>query len=339
MKVRYLIIGAVLLPVASYGQKQLQPTIAAMKWGVDYKLHVRLANDSAYVVDVRGLYHTGRDLFVDTTDNSATYYPVTLDREFVDYIKSKKIDTSDSLSLADSNRTASYKTLWSALHSNLGGGYIHFVNCLIYALESQNLKLNDPIFKRPATRWKPNPVTQSYKRTHKWSYFYPDNQKLAQKEYRIRLKENDLKDLQGVPLQFTNLFLHTSQKKYEELVRQQKNREVAQINLIRLLLGAKYLGEDQIRHISNSVISAVLKYNVNTLPSIIIFDDYNAAVALTLDMNGYRIDRIVYSDGEVISGKELEGRTAIIDGLIRNINEANERVFQKKLQLYYQKTR
>jgi len=83
----------------------------------------------------------------------------------------------------------------------------------------------------------------------------------------------------------------------------------------------------------------VLKYNVNTLPSIIIFDDYNAAVALTLDMNGYRIDRIVYSDGEVISGKELEGRTAIIDGLIRNINEANERVFQKKLQLYYQKTR
>jgi hypothetical protein len=123
------------------------------------------------------------------------------------------------------------------------------------------------------------------------------------------------------------------------MVRQQKNREVAQIDLVRLLLGDRYLNDDQIRHISNRVISAVLKYNVNTLPSIIIFDDYNAAVALTLDMNGYRIDRIVYSDGEVISGKELEGRTAIIDGLIKNINEANERVFQKKLQLYYQKTR
>lgn len=328
-----------LLPLVSSSQNELQPTITAMKWGIDYKLHVRLANDSAYVVDVKGLYHTGKDLFIDTTNNSATYYPVTLDKEFVDYIKSKKIDTSDSLSQADSNHTTSYKTLWSALHYNLGGGYIHFVNCLIYSLESQNLKLSDPIFRRPTTKWKPSPVTQSYKRTRKWGYFYPDNQKLAQKEYRLRLNENDMKDLQGVPVQFINLFLSTSEKQYESMIRQQKNREVAQIDLVRLLLGARYLNDDQIRHISNRVISAVLKYNVNTLPSIIIFDDYNAAVALTLDMNGYRIDRIVYSDGEVISGKELEGRTAIIDGLIKNINEANERVFQKKLQLYYQKTR
>jgi hypothetical protein len=138
-----------LLPLVSSSQNELQPTITAMKWGIDYKLHVRLANDSAYVVDVKGLYHTGKDLFIDTTNNSATYYPVTLDKEFVDYIKSKKIDTSDSLSQADSNHTTSYKTLWSALHYNLGGGYIHFVNCLIYSLESQNLRLNDPIFRRP----------------------------------------------------------------------------------------------------------------------------------------------------------------------------------------------
>ena len=32
----------------------------------------------AYVMDVKGLYHTGKNLFIDTTDKSTTYYPVTL---------------------------------------------------------------------------------------------------------------------------------------------------------------------------------------------------------------------------------------------------------------------
>ncbi len=321
--------------VVAYSQHGLQPTIAAMRWGADYKLHVKLANDSDYVVDVRGLYHTGKDLFVDTTDNSTTYYPVTLDKEFVDYIKSKRIYNDETR--ADSSTQPSYKTLWSALHGNLGGGYIHFINCMVYALESQNLRLTDPILMRPATKWKPKPMTQSYKRTRKWTYFYPNTQPLAHKEYKLRKSEGDLKDLQGVPQPFIDLFLSTNQSDYDKMVANRRMREVAQIDLVKLLLGAKYLGEDQIRYISSRVLIAVLKYNVNTMPSVIIFDDYNAAVALSLGVDGYKIEKIVYSDGEVVSGSELEGRTELIQALIKRINEANERVFRKKLQLYYQR--
>lgn len=319
----------------AYAQHGLQPTISAMRWGADYKLHVKLANDSDYVVDVRGLYHTGKDLFIDTTDNSATYYPVTLDKEFVDYIKSKRIYNDESST--DSLTQTSYKTLWSALHGNIGGGYIHFINCMVYALESQNLRLSDPILMRPATKWKPKPMTQSYKRTRKWTYYYPNTQQLALKEYKLRKREGDLKDLQGVPQPFIDLFLSTSQSDYDRMVANRGMREVAQIDLVKLLLGAKYLGEDQIRYISSRVLIAVMKYNVNTMPSVIIFDDYNAAVALSLGVNGYKIEKIVYSDGEVVSGSELEGRTELIEALIKRINEANERVFRKKLQIYYQK--
>ncbi|HPD95109.1 MAG: hypothetical protein H6537_07335 [Bacteroidales bacterium] len=333
------LLTAILIIVAPFAFSQgLQPTISAMKWGADYNLHIKLGNDSAYVVDVRGLYHTGKNVFIDTTDNSTTYYPVTLDREFVDYIKSKKLDSPEEQK-NDTAKTINLKTLWSALNESLGGGYIHFINCLVYSMESQSLNLNDPIFKRPVTKWKPKPITQSYKRTRKWEYYFPNTQQLAQKEYKLRKKENDLRDLQGVPARFIDLFLNTSQSNYEKLVKEKKNNMVAQIDLVRILLGAKYLGEDQIRHIRSRVISAVMRYNVNTLPSIIIFDDYNAAVALSLDMNGYKIDRIVYSDGEVVSGDELKGRTELIENLIKTINEANERVFRKKLQLYYQKKR
>lgn len=317
-------------------QQGLQPTITGMRWGADYKLHVKLANDSDYVVDVRGLYHTGKNLFVDTTDNAATYYPVNLDREFVDYIKGKRIyDNAQS----DSTSKQSYKTLWAALNGNLGGGYIHFINCLVYALESQNLRLTDPILTRPVTKWKPKPTTPSYRRTRKWTFYVPVDQKLAHNEYKKRLRANDLKNLQGVPQSFIDLFLNTSQTEYDDMVRMRMNHKVAQIDLVKLLLGAKYLGEDQIRYISSRVLIAVMKYGINAMPSVIIFDDYNAAVALSLGMDGYKIEKIVYSDGEEVSGTELEGRTELIEALIKRINEANKRVFRTKLQLYYQKTR
>ncbi|BDX37458.1 hypothetical protein CYCD_08130 [Tenuifilaceae bacterium CYCD] len=309
-----------------------------MRWGSDYKLHVKLSNDSAFVMDVKGLYHTGKNLFIDSTDKSATYYPVSLDKEFIDYIKNKKIEEQGDTVKTDSLKT-SYKTLWSATHTNIGGSYIHFVNCLVYSLESQQLKLTDPIFKRPITDWKPNPMTDTYKRTHKWEYYYPSTQRLAKKEYKQRLKENDLRDLQGVPSRFIELFLETSQSEYEKLISNRKANLVAQIDLVRLLLGSKYLGEDQIRHISGKILAAVVKYNINTMPSVIIFDDYNAAVAMSLGSKGYEIDYIVYSDGETVSGADLAGRTAMIEGLIKNINEANDRVFRKRLQIYYQKVK
>ena len=94
-----------------------QTKISEMKWGLDYNLHVKLSNDTNYVVDVRGLYHTGKNLFVDTTDQSTTYYPVKLDGEFIQYLKNQKLSDNEG-DQTDSIRKEQPKTLWSALHKS-----------------------------------------------------------------------------------------------------------------------------------------------------------------------------------------------------------------------------
>lgn len=338
MRRAYFSVMLMLAGLTAMAQQGIQPTISAMRWGVDYNLHVKLSNDTNYVMDVRGLYHTGKNFFIDSADNSTTYYPVTLDKEFVDYIKTKPLEP-DNQARADAAQPSEAKTLWSALHGSLGGGYIHFINCLVYTLESQQLFLNEPIMRRPVSSWKPKPMTESYRRTRKWDYYAPNNQKLARREYRLRKKENDLRDLQGIPNSFIELFLSTSQAKYERMRKAQMRRQVAQIDAVQLLLGAKYLGEEQIKFIRNRVRAAVMRYNVNTLPSVIIFDDYNAAVAMSLDQSGYKIDYIVFRDQESLSNEESQTRFNKIEALIKAINEANDRVFRKRLQQYYQKTR
>lgn len=310
---------------------QVRPSISTMRWGTDYKLHVRLANDSAYVLDVKGLYHSDGDLFADTS-SSTTYYPVQLDPDFVAHIKRANLAVADT---SAQRAATSDRTLWSAIHARIGGGYVHFVNCLVYALEAQPNLMIGPIFVRPATKWKPKPMTLSYKRTKGWLYYYPSTQKQAQREYKLRLKENDLADLHGVPQRFIDLFLKTSQSAYVRMRQQGQANQVAQIDLVRLLLGAKYLGEAQIRTMSNGVAEAVMRYSSSTMPSIIIFDDYRAAVAMSLGHDGYSIDRIVYADADQASHGELEGRTQIIEQLIRTINQANEQVFRKRLKQYY----
>jgi hypothetical protein len=309
------------------------PSIREMKWGRDYNLHVSLSNDSNYVMDVRGLYHTG-DLFIDPDNDKATYYPVSLDEEFISYIKQRKLE-EDKREEVDSLRNIQPKNLWAALHRTLGGGYIHFINCLIYSIESQQLYLADPIMKRPVTDWKPKPMTDTYKRTRNWEYYIPYDQKMAVKEYKKRLKENDLKDLQGVPDRFIEQFLNTSQKQYDQLRDEGKRVPVAQIDLVRLLLGAKYLGVDQINFIQSRVTTSVLRYSLSNLPSVIIFDDYNAAVAMTLDHSGYKIDYVVFRDFDRISIEEQDKRIGMIEALITAINEANDRVFKKRLSTYY----
>ncbi|MBQ9471320.1 MAG: hypothetical protein IJU72_10280 [Bacteroidales bacterium] len=323
---------AVCVIVAVSGSAQMRTSISAMRWGADYKLHVRMANDSAYVLDVKGLYHSGGDLFADTNSRSTTYYPVTLDPDFVAHIKRTNLAVPDTAPQA----ATSDKTLWSAIHARIGGGYVHFVNCLVYTIEAHPALLSAPIFVRPATKWKPKPMTQSYKRTRGWQYYFPSTQKQAKREYKCRLKENDLADLHGVPQRFIDLFMSTSQRAYDLMRQQGRANQVAQIDLVRLLLGAKYLGEPQIRSISNGVAEAVMRYSSSTMPSIIIFDDYHAAVAMSLGRDGYQIDRIVYADAEQASHHELESRTEMIEQLIRTINQANEQVFQKRLRQYYQ---
>jgi len=102
-----------------------------------------------------------------------------------------------------------------------------------------------------------------------------------------------------------------------------------------LLLGAKYLGMDQISFIQNKVSVAVSLYSLNNLPTVIIFDDFNAAVAMVLDNTGYKIDYVVFRDQESISVEEQSLRIDQIEALIDAINEANERVFKKRLSTYY----
>ncbi len=328
-----IILGLLLTPIVLMAQPKM-PSISEMRWGRDYNLHIKLSNDTNYVMDVRALHHTGEVSF-DTNTEAATYYPVSLDEEFINHIKHRKLESEKDPTADSTSTTSRPTTLWSSLHGTLGGGYVHFVNCLVYALESNHVNLSDPIMRRPETKWKPKPMTQTYKRTRKWEHYVPYNQKLAQREYKLRKRENDLKDLQGIPDKFLDLFLNTSQKQYERLRAEGKNMQVSQIDLIRLLLGAKYLGVNQIEYIQKRVTSSVLLYSVSNLPSVIIFDDYQAAVAMTLDKSGYNIDYVVFQDQNTISTEEFNDRYSMIETLIEAINEANEKVFRKRLSSYY----
>ncbi|RPH31160.1 MAG: hypothetical protein EHM93_14740 [Bacteroidales bacterium] len=336
MKILYTSMLFVLVFISVSAQNAGQTKISEMKWGLDYNLHIKLSNDTNYVMDVRGLYHTGKNPFIDTTEQSTTYYPVTLDNEFIQFLKDQRIGEREMIQ-SDTTKTDQPKTLWASLHKSIGGGYVHFINCLIYTLESNQLYLTDPIMKRPISDWKPKPMTESFKRTHKWEFYIPYDQRTAKKEYSKRKSEEDLKDLQGIPASFIELFLSTHQKQYEQFRADQKKQNVSQIDIVRLLLGAKYLGMEQIQYIQSKVLTAVLRYNINTLPSVIIFDDYNAAVSMTLDNTGYKIGYIVFRDQNSISPEESNVRFKKIEAMVKAVNDANNRVFKKRLQNYYQK--
>jgi hypothetical protein len=310
------------------------PEISEMRWGSDFNLHIRLSNDTNYVMDVRALHHAAR-VITDTAQQTTTYYPVNLDEEFIGYLKQRKLQTEATQSPLDTAKRTAPTTLWSALHKSVGGGYVHFINCVMYSLESQQLNLSDAIMSRPVTNWKPKPMTATYKRTQKWQHYIPFDQKLAQKEYKLRAKENDLRDLQGIPQHFIDRFLATSQKQYDAMLLEGKRHFLAQINLVRLLLGAKYLGVSQINYIRGKVENALALYSLNNLPSVIIFDDYNAAVAMSLDKMGYRIDYVVFRDQERLTPSDQKIRIEKIESLVEAVNEANENVFRKRLSNYY----
>ncbi len=335
MRTTWIAVSFILhIPLLALPQP-LSPSVKEMRWRQDFNLYVKLSNDSSYVVDVRGLYHTGEGIVFDTVSPNTTYYPVTLDPEFVRYIKQGEL-SHDPILPADSLAHRPPVTLWSALNGRLGGGYVHFLNCLLYALESQHLNLSDPLMLRPVTQWKPKPMTQSFKRTRNWSHYIPMDQGEAKREYRLRRREGALQDLTGVPTRFIELFLSTSEQQYEELRIKGRRHQRAQIDLIKLLLGAKYLGKDQIAFIQSRVIESVVTYRVSNLPSIIIFDDFNAAVAMALDVNGYKIDYIVFQYQEELTEKEYSDRLNRIESLINAINHANNKVFMKRLQNYYE---
>ena len=309
-----------------------------MRWGADFNIHITFSNDSTSILDVRGLYHSSSTMpQMAVGSEEVTYYPVTLDPEFVGALKNKRIesfggDTAAAMAFSDTVRA---KTLWSALHGEIGGGYIHFINCLIYSLESRSLNLWSPFYRRPESNWKPKPMTESYRRTKNWKYYFPDNQKLAQKEYLTKQKNGELGDMQLLPKSFIDLFLGTNQKQYEQLKIDGETNKVAIIDMIRLLVSANYLGLDQISLIQGAVSRSIMKYSMNSLPSVIIFDDFGAAVAMTLDHEGYKIDNVVFNQQETLSAEEIDQRMQLMQGVIRQVNAINKKLFERNLKNYY----
>ncbi len=300
-----------------------------MQWDNDFQIHISLANDSNYMLDIKELHHTNVE---ENTSTSFTYLPTRLENEFVQRLKQTEVDTS---AITNEKIIESNKTLWSALHASLGGGWVHFVNCLLYSLETGYLDITSPLMKRPESDWKPNPMTESYKRTRKWKYYVPVNQKLAIKEYKIKKSNNNLAHLNDVPGEFIDLFMSASQKQYNQLNQIHKSRAKARIDLVKILVGANYLGETQIKYIKSMVLKAMVDYAEDQLPSVIIFDNFNAAVAMSLNETGYQVDKIVFADERFISIDTRMMRINQINKIVAQINDVNKEVFQQKLKSYY----
>jgi uncharacterized protein YprB with RNaseH-like and TPR domain len=95
------------------------------------------------------------------------------------------------------------------------------------------------------------------------------------------------------------------------------------------------MGEPQIAYIKSRVLQAIRNYNADRKPTVLIFDEYEAAVAMTLADEGYKAEKIVFRDQETLTGEEIAQRTLIINGFIALINESNKKAFKEKLTEYY----
>ena len=323
--------GAILLfLITGYLPSQSQqpitlPSIAEMKWELDYGIYLRMANDSAYTFDIRGLFHVKDE--ESRMKGDYVLYPVGLGEDYVNGIS--------TMTAAENKPAGSCKTLWSALYTAVGGGWVHFNNCLLYALETRHLQLTNPLMKRPETNWKPHPVTETYLRTRHWDYYVPVDQKTAQKEYKLRMKSDELADIKSIPSSFIDLFLSTSNAEYKRLQKNGESKITAQIDLVKLMLGVNYLGEPQILYIRSAVLNAIKNYSANKLPTIIVFDPFNAAAVMSLDQEGYKIDAIAFRNAEALTAKEAEEKRQQIQKIIDDINGYNRNQFMKRLEQYY----
>ena len=314
-----------------------RPLIKEMDWGMDLQVELTLQNDSVYIYDIANLHHT--DASLNSDPNDFTYYPVNLSDEFIEKIKTKGVELGIDTTENDSTqkltaKDPSNKTLWSAIHGYIGGNWIHFVNTLLYTIESGSLDLESAMMKRPETKWKPDNPSDAYERTKKWDYYTPVTRKEARKEYKIRKENRDLGNLKHLPEEYINLALDTRDREYEKM-KFYDRRKAAKIDLVKLLLGANYLGEPQIFYIRSMVLKSVVNYSKKQLPAVIIFDNFNAAVAMSLNSKGYYIEKIVFSDADIVEENQLKMRRNTIREIVSNINEVNKEMFRQKLKSYY----
>ena len=333
MKKILLLICLPMLAIVLKAQTANQlPYIKDMQWGLDYQIHLTLFNDSAYTIKVDDMVHSN-SVSNDTTLKEFVYYPVMLARDFVD--KLKEVKYMDTTKLPVTAAPAKAVTLWSALHGSLGGGWVHFVNCMLYSLETRYLSLTAPLMERPKTSWKPNPMTEKYKRSRKWKYYVPVDQKQAQKEYNVKANENQLADLHDVPADFIKQFQETSNKDYEKIIASHNLKKQARIDLVKLLLGSGYLGEPQISYIKTMVQKAMLQYSYNQLPTVIVFDDLEAAVVMSLNEAGYNLEKIVFRNAKELSDDDKQQRQQKIERTIVAINKVNQKVFEQRLKKHF----
>ena len=141
--------------------------------------------------------------------------------------------------------------------------------------------------------------------------------------------------MQLLPKSFIDLYLSTNQKQYEQLIANGEINKVAIIDMIRLLVSANYLGLDQISLIQGAFSRSIMKYSMNSLQSVIIFDDFDAAVAMTLDHEGYKIDNVVFNHQDELTADEIEQRMQLMQGVIRQVNSINKKLFERNLKNYY----
>jgi len=328
MHLRFLLswilsICAVILFPLKAQQGIHDPYIKEMRWEKDSRIYLTLLNDSQYVLNSKDLPHVSFSGDLPQNEES-TYYPVRLSSEYASFLSENK-DKKEPL------QAGTNKTLWTEIHTVIGGGSIHFIHCLAYALETRQLDLRAPLMLRPKSDWKPNPITQSYIQTHNWMFFLPLTQREAHKEFRIRQKNGELGELIVVPPDFLKLFLQTSEFQYKRMVRKNDLHNIARIDVVKVLLGSKYLGTAQISFIKTQVLKAVLQSSTVNLPSVLVFDGYNAAVAMSLDETGYKIRKIVFYNAASLDIGERENREQGIKSWIDKINEQNRKNFQQTL--------
>ena len=308
--------------------------IKDMQWGVDYRIHLTLFNDSNYTINVEDMVHSN-SANNDTSLENFVYYPVMLARDFVDRLKKTKSDEKTVVTLTTETNDKKLVTLWGSLHSSLGGGWVHFINCLEYSMETRYLSITAPLMERPKTSWKPNPRTDTYKRTRKWKYYVPVDQRQAHKEYARKVRDKQLDNLQEVPKSFIKLFLETNNRDYKKIVESRNFRKLAQIDLVKLLVGSNYLSEPQITYIKTMVLKSVLQYSYNQLPTVIVFDDLEAAVVMSLNETGYNLEQVVFRSDKDLAFETKNERLDKINLNIRAINKINQKIFQEQLKKHF----
>ncbi len=310
-------------------------TIRQMIWGPDYQVYLQMDNDSSYNFEIDQLFHANPDEVLNR-QTEFYYYPVSFEQSYIDSLLTSVSDTQEYTHIQKSPQIRTV-TLWGSVGQSIGGGWVHFINCLQYSLEMRQLELTAPLMKRPESNWKPSPMTDTYKRTHKWKFYAPVGQREARREYRIRKHHNQLGDLKSIPTSYIDLMLNTSERQYRYMIKNHEFSKLAKIDLVKLMLGSPYLSETQIDYVKSRVMQSITKYNARRMPTVLIFDRYQAAVAMSLDGLGYRAEKIVFKEQQSMTAQEIIQRSLIIRGLVALINESNNKAFKERLNNLYKK--